>query len=241
MDELSPEAKAFLARADRVHHEDELVKRRVRRALSVSLASPAALPSNAADERVSGLDYRAPPVPSPHWLSLSSGKLAGSLAALSLVCAAGWFTLRPTSAPTRALPRPALPAALASSSTSASTAPSTHPPSAAQSLSDDAPATPPPVDAAARRGRSQDSRELTLLSQATQALEQAELARARKLLTRHQRRYPDSALAEERSALTLLLACRERQPNASARMETFLASHPHAVLALRLRRACAAD
>jgi hypothetical protein len=89
-------------------------------------------------------------------------------------------------------------------------------------------APPPAADLAA---------ETSLLRGADRALRAGDTATAVSLLDEHAARFPKGALAPERAAERLIVAC-EVGVAEPRRVEQFLATHPGAPLAARVRRAC---
>jgi hypothetical protein len=80
--------------------------------------------------------------------------------------------------------------------------------------------------------------ETQLLRDADRALRAGNTARALSLLDDHAARFPKGALAPERTAERLIVTC-ELGVADSRRVDSYLASHPAAPLAARVRRACA--
>jgi hypothetical protein len=97
------------------------------------------------------------------------------------------------------------------------------------------------VPAASTEAVAAPSDELLLIRQATQALRDAQLARAQQLLEQHETRFAQGMLAPERIGLTVITLCRQqRLADARALRDRFLADHPASPLAVRVRSACAA-
>jgi hypothetical protein len=81
--------------------------------------------------------------------------------------------------------------------------------------------------------------EIALLERARIALGQGDAASTWKILAEHERRFADGALVEERTALRIVALCSGADAARGAdEARTFLASHPTAALAARIRKAC---
>lgn len=80
--------------------------------------------------------------------------------------------------------------------------------------------------------------ETRLLRDADRALRAGDSAQALSLLDAHAARFPKGALAPERAAERLIVTC-ELNVADPRRVDQYLASHPAAPLAARVRRACA--
>jgi RNA polymerase sigma-70 factor, ECF subfamily len=77
------------------------------------------------------------------------------------------------------------------------------------------------------------------LQQAASALRRGEVEAATDLLERHAARFPDSAMADVRTALTIEADCAAgRTTRARQAAARFLADHPNSLVAGRVRRAC---
>lgn len=223
MDELPPRLKAYLRDA-RLEHAPppgarERVRERIRFIEHAAANADRALPSQA---------HRTFP-PQLRMLLLVGG-------AATLVGATVWLQTRRTE------PEP-LPQKQAIESA----------PSITQSIQ--RPATVPELtDAAvdARPARSQRSRrsevggadadrlvdELRLLSSASQSLQDAELARARKQLDSYRRRFLDGQLRAERDGLEMLCGCLTHAPGSVARARAYAGKVPGGLLVSRIETAC---
>lgn len=144
----------------------------------------------------------------------------------------GYIALRPTPVPTEAPARRAPSRAVVEPRVSA-------PPTVE-------PATPAPVPrkraverrvAAAPGGTLAD--ETALLRQADRALRAGDRSAALASLDEHAARFPAGALAMERTALRLIVSC-DLGVAQQGTIAAYLAAHPGAPLAARVRRACAA-
>jgi outer membrane protein assembly factor BamD (BamD/ComL family) len=84
--------------------------------------------------------------------------------------------------------------------------------------------------------------EMTILQQASAALDRGELAQARSLLKTHRAQYPQGQLSEEQQGLEALTRCMAgdagAQPSAQRSAQRYLKSAPQGVLAARVARAC---
>jgi hypothetical protein len=262
MDELSPETKAFLARADSLNSESEQVKQRVRQALQAGLAvSPAILASSSASAH-SATGLKAT------FSSLTGSKLWLSALVLSALGASGWMAWRQEPAPRRAdaphaasetahepvppaqaalgngaandasrHPEPALAPVRANDTSAREAAPargSHHVPSRAEPR---ASSHPHALGVAGKQSPVAHG-ELALLTEASDALSSDDAARALSLLAQHRRSYPKPALGEERLALTLIARCMSAEPAARTDARRFVARNADAILTPRVRRAC---
>jgi hypothetical protein len=102
----------------------------------------------------------------------------------------------------------------------------------------------PPPRAHATRARSAPNPladELALLRRVERALRNNDPALARALLGELDERFPDSRLAEERSAARRIADCRSSEPGASDRARAFLRDHRASVYRQRIVLACALD
>jgi hypothetical protein len=116
-----------------------------------------------------------------------------------------------------------------SPSTSPATSPSTQP-EATQPM---APPTPP------GRGTAEDVDEVELISEVQSALRRSDAARALALLSEHERRFPNSALAPERDGARVLAVCAGAPPEDARRLgQKFLDAHPLSPLGGRVRATC---
>ena len=61
------------------------------------------------------------------------------------------------------------------------------------------------------------------------------------LCAEHERRWPHGTFEQEREGLRAIASCNSKASGAAARAQTFLASYPHAPLAVRVRDECAAQ
>lgn len=80
--------------------------------------------------------------------------------------------------------------------------------------------------------------EVSLLSQAAEALAVKDVERARSMLNEHRRRFARPQLREERDGLSLLARCIEREGRAQDDALAFVSQRPTSVLAGQIRRAC---
>lgn len=81
--------------------------------------------------------------------------------------------------------------------------------------------------------------EVAIIRAADQALRANEFELSRTLLARHEREFPNGALAEEREGLRVIERCLSRQSPLGATLALdFVASHPRSPLRDRVRRAC---
>jgi hypothetical protein len=214
MDELSPEARAFLKLAQQEHEvPGEQVMGRVRQkvALAVLLPAPGVLAS--AKLKLGGLFA--------HGAQGLAAKVTVGVVAASLA-AGGAVMLRER--PRQAAP---VPAGVPVSSVSASA------PAPARTPAHPAPAAEP----VALEG-GQLRAELTLLDRAGARLAQGDLAACLATLAEHRQQFPQALLVEEREGLELLVRCMKAPRLARASAQQFLASHAGAMLGARIRAAC---
>lgn len=80
--------------------------------------------------------------------------------------------------------------------------------------------------------------ELVLLQRAQAAMGAGDPARALALLDEHEKKFPSGALAEEREGQRVLARCALGRPDAQSGAEKFLAAHPDAPVASRVRKVC---
>lgn len=258
-DALSPDVRAFLARAQRSHDvPGPEVKQRVRAAVGVALvaaplgAAPVALKELGAATKLAA-----------RW---SLGAKLGTSAVLAALVGTGSVLLPQlgshpvrtargvVSAPAESadpqvagLHRPASPDQPATASAVA--APGEPATSAVPAPVESADVAPPlgaqgdttPTSAAAVIDRS----ELSLLMAASEALDAGDAERGLVLLTQHRTRFPESALDQERRGLSLVARCLREGVGGSvhdARLareaSAFLRRFPGAVLTARIRRTC---
>jgi len=79
--------------------------------------------------------------------------------------------------------------------------------------------------------------EVALLGRAWRAIEGEDLEQAQALVDEHHRRFPSSAVATERRACAIVLACARGETEGLAEAERFLSQHP-GMSAARVRLAC---
>jgi hypothetical protein len=101
---------------------------------------------------------------------------------------------------------------------------------------------PPRAHPARQRARPNPlDAELALLRRVERALRNDDPSLARALLGELDERFPDSRLAEERSAARRIADCRSGEPGASESARTFLREHGASVYRKRIARACALE
>lgn len=83
--------------------------------------------------------------------------------------------------------------------------------------------------------------EMSLLSEATDALAKRDAAHARALLIEHRKRFHNAQLREERAGLWVLVRCLEEPAAALDEAATFVRKSPTSLLAMRVKRACGLD
>lgn len=261
-DALSPDVRAFLARAQRCHDvPGPEVKQRVRAAVGVALvaaplgAAPVALKELGAATKLAA-----------RW---SLGAKLGTSAVLAALVGTGGVLLPQlgshpvrtsrgvVSAPAEfadaqvaGLDRPAsreqpatASATASSGAASGESATSAVPASAASADAPSAlaaegePASAAPVAVV-------DRSELSLLMAASAALDAGDAGRGLVLLTQHRTRFPDSALDQERRGLSLVARCLRdgaggvHDARLAREASAFLRRFPGAVLTARIRRTC---
>ncbi|MEY4509655.1 MAG: hypothetical protein RLZZ450_1777 [Pseudomonadota bacterium] len=266
-DALSPEVRAFLARAQRCHDvPGPEVKQRVRAAVGVVLiaaplgAAPVALHKVSAATKLAarfGLGAKlgtsvalaalvgTGSVLLPQLSSSTVRRTQGVVSAPAASADTQVAAVDPSSTPDRAATVPAVVAANATDR-AAELAPAVSveqlAPVAAQEESSRAPVgseTRVPDEAVVDRS------ELSLLMAASEALDAGDAERGLALLTQHRSRFPDSALDQERRGLSLVARCMRDSSSGSARdarlareASGFLRRFPGAVLTARIRRTC---
>jgi hypothetical protein len=80
--------------------------------------------------------------------------------------------------------------------------------------------------------------EMSLLSQAADALAEQDTSRARLALNEHQKRFRHPQLREEREGLSVLTRCMERPDGAQGEARSFVHKSPSSILAARIKQAC---
>lgn len=141
---------------------------------------------------------------------------------------------RPTPAPVEDSPAPARAAPAPSSEIAlAPPAPAPRRAKAARAVA------PPPAPAPSGSASTLDD-ELSLLAAADAALRDGDGARALGMVDAHARRFPKSALREEREVVRVLALCAAgRTAEARAASDALLRAHPASPYAARLRASCA--
>jgi hypothetical protein len=262
MDELPPHAKDLLSLARMADEPPTAARERVRHAVAVALTAGAATAvgtaaSHAAASGVTSMGAKA------GWLASTAVKLVitgGVLAALG--------TTALIMQPTRHAAREAAPATRAAvqspSRTATQTARASVPsqPVAAvpvvpvfepsQAVPPLAPVQPllhavaghahraPAVATAVTAVAPEPSlhAEMTILYEASAALDRGQLAQARSLLASHRTQYANGQLSEERRGLEVLTACMDHRPAANSSARVYLRDKPDALLASRIALAC---
>ena len=216
MDELSKEAKAFLALAKREQEPTPDNMERVhRRVLGAAAATgTAALTAKAsASSKASGAAYAA--------LSSMAAKIGAGAIALSLVGAGVWAARRePGDEQRRA----------------AAATPHAYESSLARPRARFDQRTE--VVEVARKPDDTLPDELALLQRADDALSAGDVERGLALLSQHRRQFAAPHLVEERDALELLARCTIDPAATRAQAKRFVLERPEAILNLRLRQAC---
>lgn len=265
---LSPDVRAFLARAQRCHDvPDPEVKRRVRAAVGVALvaaplgAAPVALNEVGAATKLAarwtlgaklgtsavlaalvGTGAVLLPQLDSHPVRTTRGVESAPAASADTQVAAGSapsLSVVPAGLAAIAAPREA-----ATSAEPAPRAAAAESPAVAAVAAEGTPAatgTEPGAPQAAVVDRS----ELSLLMAASEALDAGDAERGLALLTQHRTRFPESALDQERRGLSLVARCLRSTAGGSvhdARLareaSAFLRRFPGAVLTARIRRTC---
>jgi hypothetical protein len=96
-----------------------------------------------------------------------------------------------------------------------------------------APPNPPPAPSL--------TEQLELLRAGQRLLASSDFAGALAKVAEHRRRFPESPLDQERSALEVLAACGAKRPEARTLMDRFFAAWPRSPQADRIRLSCSAD
>jgi hypothetical protein len=249
MNELPPNAKAWLARARRAETPPDGAQERVRQRLAVVVGAPSARLDRTLDSQLNASG--APGATSgAATLTVTTTKLliiSGAIVALGGALAAKHFAsepapahdARPATATTRATmsheiaPRSAAPEQDASGPTTQSAPTSPARRERARSASAEA------SHAATALGKGDNLREeMALLAAASDALSNGDSARAYALLAAHRKRFPQGELREESRGLTLLANCIANKPGTAARVSAYLRSVPNGVLSARIESAC---
>lgn len=267
-DALSPDVRAFLARAQRSHDvPDPEVKRRVRAAVGVALvvaplgAAPVALNELAAATKLVarwtlgaklgtsavlaalvGTGSVLLPQLGSHPVRTTRGvESAPAASADTQVAARGGPASLDLPAPATAIAAPGETATSGESAPRAVVTDATSVAAAAGGSTPVATVTEPSAPEAAVVDRS----ELSLLMAASEALDRGDAERGLALLTQHRTRFPASALDQERRGLSLVARCLRNSAGGSvhdARLareaSDFLRRFPGAVLTARIRRMC---
>jgi hypothetical protein len=261
MDELPPDARAFLARAKGEHdpHDPE-ARARVERRLWAALAL--------GGTGASVYTHPAPGAGTPalgSWLASNKAMLAS--VALMFVAGGAWLGLRQVAPQVAA---PAAPVALAAPVVEALPAApqvSALEPRASAHLQDsngeraaahmqnpagevsaggtarlsrtDARAQRASVIATRSPAPSSLAEEAALLARASDQLTQRNAQAAAKLLDEHARRYPNSQLHEEREGFVVMTRCLHGAPEGADDARAFVSKNPASVLIPRLSHLCA--
>ena len=227
--QLGPEELQVIAAARDAHAPSEMQRARVRKGLDAKLAAGIAAPLLASSTALAAV------------LKVSAGVVlvaAVGTGAAYVATSRPWQTTAPPALPTKrpatwvatpaalALPAPAAtPAAAAEARPAAG-----HPRNLPRRREAGA---PPPADLAG---------ELALLTQASAATKQGEVARASELLRTYDERYPSGQLAQERAAAGILVLCASGQVQAArGEARRFRDRWPRSPLVARIASSCAAE
>jgi hypothetical protein len=254
MDELPPNAKALIALARSAEQPPQGAQERVRAAVAVAISVGAATATATAASHASA---SAAGTTKAGWLSGTPVKLAvvgGVVAAIGTATVLVQQQHKPTERPAAAVVAPQRDHAPVSPATAieapiAAQAPAVPltavPPSASVGPS----ATQPrlhrakharPVAPAAPTAPAVSTlhEEMTLLSEASSALDRGDLRTARAKLSAHAGRFAHGQLAPERRGLEMLHACLTKPAAAVSGARAYLKMSPSAVLAARIAAAC---
>lgn len=247
MDELPRDAKELLALARSADEPPTAARGRVRQAVALTLTASVATSAGHAGASSSA---KSAALKTP-FLSTLSGKLALVSSALVML-GAGAFVLSRTTAPSRpsesavAPASPSLPNAAAYEARPAVDQPSERSaePAAPETTVEDS--APPARVARAHKPQalapsaSDDGlrAEMTLLHDASAALDRGEVAQARSLLHAHRAQHANGQLREERQGLEVLARCMANDASAESSARAYLRSTPEGVLSARITSAC---
>jgi hypothetical protein len=249
MNELPPNAKAWLARARRVETPPDGAQERVRQRLATIVGGSSVKLDRALDSQPNASGVPGATA-STATLTVTTTKLliiSGAIVAFGGALAAKHFAseraaahdARPATASTRVTmpheiaPRSAAPDQDASGLTTQSAPTSPARRERARSASAEA------SHAAKALGKGDNLREeMALLAAASDALDDGDSARAYALLATHRKRFPQGELREESRGLTLLANCIANKPGTAARVSEYLRSVPNGVLSARIESAC---
>lgn len=239
MNELPREARAMLALAKDAHDPpDASARERVRTKVLAAVAiAPVGLSVGAAQlaKPSTGL-FKA-------WFGSKSG-LAGAL--LLLAAGGGFATLRVRPDATARAPAFAQHAAIHETAPGVGQAVAIELAPAPEPAA--APETAPPLNRAraprpvAKRTSSPTPSlraEVSLLTRATEQLEQGDAQAALRSLQEHRRRFAHTQLQPEREGLEVLAHCQQKQPQAQAAARSYLARTPASMLVARIEQTCA--
>lgn len=226
MSELSPEARGLVDDGHSVLRPSPGDRARVKTALAAKLGGAAFL-----------LPYQASAAAPKALLAWSkmTTMLAGVGAGL-VVLGATYYATQPSVEP--APQAPVKPPAVAPASVRPAAAPTDTSASATTEL--EAPA-PEPAVPASRRLPAPDplAEEISILSKATSALRAGKPGEGLRLLSEHQRKFPNGRLAEERRAARIQALCAlGRRTEAEAELTRLAQSSPRSPHLARAQRAC---
>jgi hypothetical protein len=224
MSELSPEARGLVDDGHSVLRPSQGDRARVKSALAARLGGAAFL-----------LPYQAS-ASAPKAL-LAWSKLSASLASVGaglVVMGAAYYATQPSVEP--APVAPVKPPAVAP----AKPRPAVTPTESTTDVEREAPA-PEPAISPSRKAPTPDPlvEEIAILSKATSALRAGKPAEGLRLLSDHQRKFPNGRLAEERRAARIQALCAlGRRTEAEAELTRLAQSSPRSPHLARAQRAC---
>lgn len=230
MNELGPDARAILDAANGGDDPSDADRARVRAGVLRKVGAVAAVTAATASTTTAAAATKA-----GVFGSLSALAKAAIVLSAVTVVAGGAYVARSRPTPVAVAPS-AAPIESAPAIPSSTPVPSASAPASA-SVAPPPPSVIAPKPAPAPKKPSVED-ELVLLQQAQAAMGGGDPARALALLDEHAKRFPSGALAEEREGQRVLARCALGRPDAQSGAEKFLASHPDAPVASRVRKVC---
>lgn len=238
MDELPREAKSVLALAKSAQPSPKQgARERVRVRVDAAVAAAALTKSGNAGGSLGELGK------SKSLLTTTKVMLAST--ALFIVTGGAWLATRAPVATRSEQPQATEVAATAQGGTAAqarrTSAPASTPPSPISStstLTATATATKHASSPSTQEPSPSLAAEMSLLSQAADALNNQDTSKARVLLSEHKKRFRHPQLREERDGLSLLTHCLERPDAAQGEARSFVHKNPAMMLAARIKQAC---
>jgi hypothetical protein len=258
MDELPPHARDLLAQARLADEPPRDASERVRGAVALAVSAGAAAAAGTAASHASASKLASAGA-KVGWLTTTGAKLAvtgGVIAALSTTALVVRSTQRavhernsttqvPLHVAKRAESRPTPPSAPSQTKQALAARPPVELAQPVQKIAalghEQRPST-----SGAHRSRTATSdaaepslhAEMSILYEASSALDRGQLAEARTLLSSHREQYANGQLREERLGLEVLEACMARGPTASVEAHRYLRAKPDALLGARIASAC---